>query len=459
MITNTTTNSSTNLQKRKKSCIPLDSGIIVEMIKGEDLPEDLIQLRKDVYTTEVHWLEENKIIDQNDTHGVHFISRSKETGEILGALTYIDAEKSDFSTHTKIAKDKLTSSFYITRALVKKEFRRLGFFSLLVYTSCRYARMQGRKNLVSFYDNPESAAPSIMKPNFMQDINPRKYSNNENSYELQPSQQEVNHAMHRAFQAMPKDLQNWAAHHYFTDELIYRVKEKTQIFYKNNWVKSIENGTLTKLQYIETLSNTHQYVRWTTRLLGQVVGITKDPELRAHYIRHLSGEIDHEVMIENDLRALGADLDYHINHNPPNSEIYQFMCVQESMSGFRRDPLLFLAVPLGMEAITAFMPHEFIKSLKDCIKSWGVKTPAKACSFFSSHIHTDGGDDGHWQATYEILQKTIKTEYQLRWMLNITDIILDSMTRAYSKFNDFPDLTRTHLPNDLSFSSNNQEVH
>lgn len=179
----------------------------------------------------------------------------------------------------------------------------------------------------------------------------------------------------------------------------------------------------------------HIYVRWTTRLLGTVIGITRDSGLRTHYIHHLGGEVDHEMMIENDIAHLGFDVDYVKHDMSPSENIRAFMALQESLcSGLRRDPCLFLAVPFAIEALTAFLTQDFINQLSRNIASWGVGNPARAMTFLTSHIRSDGGTDGHWDAARQILHRHINGEKELREFLSIVRLVQDSLHGAFSSY-------------------------
>jgi len=179
----------------------------------------------------------------------------------------------------------------------------------------------------------------------------------------------------------------------------------------------------------------HIYVRWTTRLLGTVIGVTSDRELRRHYIRHLQGEIDHEIMLERDIAHLGYDVDFVKHHMSPTEDIRAFMSLQESLcTGPRRDPSLFLAVPLAIEALTAFLNQEFLGQLSENIAAWGVNDTSRAMTFLTSHIRTDGGTDGHWDATRQILHHYLEGERELQEFLSIVRLVQESQHKAFTSY-------------------------
>ena len=210
------------------------------------------------------------------------------------------------------------------------------------------------------------------------------------------------------------------------------------MFHRTAFFQRTHDGTLTRDQYINSVANNHQFVRWTTRLLGRVVGITHERELRKHFIEHLKGEVDHEILLENDLRHLGADVDYVKNHMAPSPHIRQFMAIQESVAAFHRNPTWFLAVPFSVESASAFLTSDFIDALKRCVAGWDIANPGRACTFLSSHISTDGGDDGHWEATRRILRHSCRTDADLQQMCAISRAVMNALTSAYDSYGARP---------------------
>jgi hypothetical protein len=158
----------------------------------------------------------------------------------------------------------------------------------------------------------------------------------------------------------------------------------------------------------------HHFVRWTTRLLGHAVAASNDVRLRNHYLAHLSGEINHEVIIERDLAALGEDVTFSTGSTVPDTGTRLFMAVQESLIGFHRDPVLFMASPLAAEGLASHLTPAFVERLTGCAASWGVREPARVISFFTSHVSTDGGEDGHWETTVSLLAEHLRSERDLQ---------------------------------------------
>jgi hypothetical protein len=184
-----------------------------------------------------------------------------------------------------------------------------------------------------------------------------------------------------------------------------------------SFFRALRERRLAREQYVYTLSNLYQFVRHTTRLIGRAIGHSADPELRRHWIGHLNGEINHEVIIERDLAHLGEDVEYVMRHMPPNARTQEFMAIQESAIAYYADPVLMMASPLAAEAVTAHLDQRFVDDLLACVASWGVSEPARACKFLTSHMNTDGGEDGHWRMSIEALPRLIRDESQLSLFL------------------------------------------
>lgn len=203
--------------------------------------------------------------------------------------------------------------------------------------------------------------------------------------------------------------------------------------------RAVHEGTLTREQYAYALGNVHQFVRHTTRLAARGVGHSPTTEMRSHFIHHLNGEVNHELIIERDLAHLGEDVDYVRTHMPPNGPTQEFMVVQESMIGYYQDPVLLLAAPITAEGVTAHLDEAFIASLTEIVSSWGVEHPERACKFFSSHMHTDGGDDGHWEMSVRFAGRCLTDETKHQFFLCSMRSAMRATTRLYdSLVTDLP---------------------
>jgi hypothetical protein len=161
----------------------------------------------------------------------------------------------------------------------------------------------------------------------------------------------------------------------------------------------------------------HHFVRWTTRLLGLAVARSEDPALRESFVDHLRGEVNHERILERDLQHLGEDLPFVLERSAADVGTRVFMAVQESLVGFHGDPLRFLASPLAAEGLASHLDADFLEALEAKLARWGVPEPRRAMTFFSSHVSTDGGDDGHWKRTLATALAHVRSEDELQAFL------------------------------------------
>ncbi|HLB55751.1 MAG TPA: hypothetical protein VJK30_00270 [Coxiellaceae bacterium] len=237
--------------------------------------------------------------------------------------------------------------------------------------------------------------------------------------------QQLSYAIFQAYEAC-NATEHTFIQTYFIHEILTTFQIWVENLFQNSWFRAIKTRTLTKEQYIITLYNLHAFVKYTTRLAARCVAYSDSRELRNHYINHLKGEVNHEVIIESDLRALHADVDYLINAHVAHPATNAFMTLQESVIGYKQNSALMLACPFIAEGMTANINSTFVTDLHETIKSWGVKSPDAASRFLTSHMKTDGGDDGHWIRVIMMIDKVIETEKQQREFLAIMNLATSS---------------------------------
>jgi hypothetical protein len=199
-----------------------------------------------------------------------------------------------------------------------------------------------------------------------------------------------------------------------------------------SFFKALREQRLSREQYVYALSNMYQFVRQTTRLIGRAIGASADPDLRKHWISHLVGEVNHEVLIERDLKHMGEDVDYVVRHMAPNARTREFMAIQESLIAYYNDPILLMASPLAAEAVTAHLDQRFADGLVQSATRWGLPDPKRACSFLISHMNTDGGEDGHWRMSIDVLPKLIQSEARLSMFLAANEAARRTMQGVFS---------------------------
>jgi len=248
--------------------------------------------------------------------------------------------------------------------------------------------------------------------------------------------QRLDVALARTAAALARDPNHQLPPRYLAEEVGQHLEGFFERIYASKWFRAVYDQTLTRGQYVYTLSNMHQFVRFTTRILGRCVAHAEDPALRVHFIRHLQEEINHERIIERDLEALGEDVDYVRDAMPPNLATRQFMAAQESAIAFHRDPVLLLAAPLAAEGISGHLDNAFMEALHESAKRWGVDEPSKITRFYSSHIDFDGGEDGHWESTVSVLAAHLTDETKLARFLSVLAATTHAMERCYDSWID-----------------------
>lgn len=286
---------------------------------------------------------------------------------------------------------------------------------LILYLGLRRARIWGRHSVVAQVgaDDPQARILDL------EPVDPGG----------QLRAQQLGLAMHRAFTACDDPQRGFCGRHMLAEacELLARHARR---FADTAWVRAVKAGRLARAHYVATLASTHQYVRYTPRLLARAVAVSQDEELREHFLRHLDGERRHDKLIEADLRHLGADVDYVREHMAAGAATLAFMVVQESMIGFHQDPILFLAAPFVAEGLAAGVDPEVLPALAANIRAWG-RDPLQATRFLRSHVHLDGGDDGHWQRSCELLGRRLGDEQLQQRFLAVVQLAADAFVRCY----------------------------
>ena len=414
--------------------------IVVKFFAGRNCPAEIVDLRRKGFVEERRFLPDAELLGPNDELGPH-IGIYDGAGVLLGATHVMFADESDFSEFSGIHPEFLRNAIFSSRSVVASHARNRGVVSLLLYVAMRWGRMHGRRHGVGYVEVGEPTAQRILGCKEIPRCPRRKVQGADGKfYDVIATYGSLDYAAQRCFLSMTKTIKEFVCRELMPEEIVAAARRGIDSAYDNLWFKRVVDGTLTRNQYGEAIANLHQYVRWTTRLLAQVISATDDPVLRGHFIEHLKGEIDHERLLERDLAAIGWDVDWVINHMAPAPDILQFMTVQQSLVSFERDPVLFLTVPLVAEGLSAFMDPAFVDALESCVKVWGIANPRAATKFIRSHVGTDGGDDGHWASVQNVLAHSLSDEAQLQKGLALIQSISGAMNRAYSGYVSTPDL-------------------
>ena len=403
------------------------------VIHRGSLTDDVRGMRERVLRDEVRSLAQSEIESEDDVHGAHFCLY--QGGSLAGSVLGLMAAQSGFPARSGIPPERLSGVYYATRLMIAPEFRGRGLSSLLIYGLFREARILDCRKVVAFMGEEDAVAARVTRAEPMPGVPPLHYTSHQGTQlTLHAVQADVNYAMFQCWRGLRGDLRGFVADRLLSDEVIRTVLRLTDIFYDNPWFHRVSDGSLTRGQYVEFLANNHQFVRWTTRILARAAGLAADGDLRNHYLHHLSGEIDHEKLIERDLAHLGADVEYVREHMSPCVDIGHFMGVQEGIVGFRADPYLLLAVPIAIESLTAHLSGRFVDELEACVRGWGFAEPSKATSYLRSHIPLDGGEDGHWGRTGRAVSRFLKTEAETQRFVGVARMVIIAIDRALRSY-------------------------
>ncbi len=413
----------------------VQESIRIKVIDGGQYPEEYINLRREVYSEETKWLSSQELFDANDDAGRHILIYDSITSELMASIVSSPADGGDYYLHAKLPREEFSDAIFSTRIQVSPRHRQKGILKLIIYLSMREGRLMGKKRYVGYVEPGDIPTWRVLRYEALEGAAVRGVKGADgHQYNVVPIESTLDEGCMRSFQLLPNELQEWVVRNCFVEEIAQTVLNRVNDFYRIEYFNQIRNHTLTRSNYLSSLKNQYQYVKWTTKILGRAVGMTDDAELREHYVSHLKGEVNHEKWLENDMEYLGSDFPYVRDHLVPDVGIMNFMFIQEALASSRQDPILFLGVPVAIEAISGFLDERFIKDLKACIRNWGYDEPSKGCSFLSSHIHTDGAVDGHWINTLRSLGKYLKTEKQLQETLRVVHLVMNALEQSYSGF-------------------------
>lgn len=417
---------------------------IIAPASTSEIPEDLRSLRSEAYVGELAELEEASLFTAEDLRSDHLLLYHGDTVIGASALGPLNAYPRIESLLKGTNAKGLGSVWVDTRNVIHKDFRGHGLYHLLVYLGYSYLRAKGVDKTVALFPSGRSiVAATHYGAKACKGVLPATQAvPGGSSLSLVLHQMpEPGYICHKSYGFLPQALRAVLPTLAIAPNIEMHVKREIRRFHQSSFFRAVAEGMLTREQYIDALGNNLRYVQWTTRILAKMVGSTPDRVLRNHYLDHLKGEVDHDLLIERDLDYLGADLDYYRDHKVADPPIAQFMLAQEAFCEFRRDEKLFLAVPLTIEGFTAFLSSEFIDQLKALIASWGYSKPARGCRFLASHIATDGDrEKGHWIRTSKVVSRCIATERQAAEFHTLINVVSDSLYRGFEGISQRPSL-------------------
>lgn len=351
------------------------------------------------------------------------------SGRLLASAQVVRAERASALTELNLAQADLRVNALLSDAVLHDA--RPGTLAALLYAAARRARILDRANLLLKADEPlAKLAEPIWHLSRCSEQLPGLTT------------QRVDLAVHYADQKLLElGLQ-------VDPKLRAREVAETARRWLSNgrsWglFRAVHARSLTRRQYVYALSNIYQFVRHTTRILARCIAHSGTTEMRSHFIHHLNGEVNHELIIERDLENLGEDVSFVRDHMAPNGPTQGFMAIQEALIGYYADPVLLMASPMAAEGVTAHLDRPFIDALHECMRAWGVAVPEKASKFFVSHMSTDGGADGHWETTVNFLSKCLENETKHQLFLRSMRNSMRETQRLYDSFaDDVPSWTK-----------------
>lgn len=397
------------MEKLLTSEIKVQDRFVVAETESWKLPEKL---------EESGWIVKNNL---KATDGITIKIIKKDGEQLLACAQIAPAEKSDLKDILKLPEESLAKSILISSVWVCPH-NKDNLLPAILYFSLRRGRILQRKHVVSLVKNLEGAIVNSFKL--------KEFAKSYNS-ELTPVAQALDYAIYQSYQQCHGEALTIVKRH-FMSEVQETVERWIKQFFQGSWAQAIVQEKISKEQYIATLCHWHQFVRQTTQHIARAVANAANRELRNHYIHHFKGEINHELLIEHDLKHFNCDLDFLLHFQMPSEATKEFMAVQESTIGFYQNPVLLLACPLAAEGMTASIKPAFLEALYRRIASWGIANPQDAARFLSSHVHTDGGDDGHWSRVLTMIGKYIDNEQLLQNFLSVLNVAMHTYERAHN---------------------------
>lgn len=359
------------------------------------------------------------------------ITISRADGTCVASAVVAPAEESSLLHRLGLPAEATSKCAFVSDVMLEAESTP-SLRAALMYLCARRARIWDRSVLTAGLgkDGSMEGAAALLDLQPLQNI--KRFEAHRQTWLLCAQRTDI--AIHRAWTAASE-------HHallqqQFTAEAVETLERWMKRFFANSWFRAVREGTLTREQYIYTLSNLHQFVRWTTRHIGKAIACSDDRAIRNKWLDHLQGEVDHEIIIEKDLAALGADVDYVVRWMLPTVENHQFLVTQEAMVSFHADPVLIMASPFVAEGFTGHLDQSFLDDLRRTAKSWGIENPKQVTAFLASHVEFDGGDDGHWEQSRQMLDRFLRTEEQFALFMNVMRICQNAFDRSYSGYVD-----------------------
>jgi len=363
-----------------------------------------------------------KLTKIKNTDNLCTIKITSSDDNLIGEITIEKAIDSAFQNSSKLTNKQLHNCAILHIPKIYDTNNSQSLLPVLCYFAMSHARIWKCQNIIFACDFDESIATRIIEVLRLEPLNHcQTVTINNQSHTI--FAQRIKYAIYNTYELCETIYKSFLQSE-FINEILETFEAWLIEFFQDSWCTAIATRSISKEQYITSLYNMHQFVRHTTRLAARCVACSDDRELRNHYIYHLKGEINHEIIIESDLTGLGVDLDYILNAHVAHKATSKFIVLQESTIGYRQDPVMMLACPFIAEGLTANISHDFVDHLHATIQSWGIDNPETVSKFLTSHMHFDGGVDGHWLRVIMMTHKFIKTELQLQHYLNTMQLAM-----------------------------------
>jgi hypothetical protein len=373
------------------------------------------------------WLEVGRRIEQSAAYQRRLVIQSSDTDRVFAQMSIWQAEHHPLANQLAFQPHSLEKTIVISDIEIVEKLGDEPILPGALYLALREGRIMKRHNVLLFLSESESHIADLLKLKPLKHLSPIT----DGTVERRAYAQLIDDAMYHVYKACQDRILHLVQDE-MTNEIVRTFEFWLRELYLGPWARAIYERTLTREQYVSTLSNFHCFVRYTTRLLGRAIALSNDQPLRDHYIQHLKGEINHEKIIERDLEFLQEDVEYVKQYRQPSYETKAFLVVQESTLAYYQDPVLFLACPIAAEGVAAYLTQEFLDCLYACIASWGIKEPKKAAHFITSHTNFDGGDDGHWNQTIMKIKSYVQTETRVREFLGVLKTAMNALERSYN---------------------------
>lgn len=395
----------------------------------KEIPAEILELRRKSFVVEAGIMAPNRITTEDDFRGVHTLVFDKVSGQLVAA---VHSQPAAESMHFRsIPRNQLQKMIYAQRLTIDSAFRGQKILPFILMAGVRPYRNLGYKEVAYFLDENNGPVMRHYNPEPLPIIESIQIPDIPKSMFLNPYSNSIEYWDHIGSKHSGEQLKDLLSFLYL-DDIELALKRNVRHFNEISLWKKARNRSLRKIDWIQILSGLHQYVRFTTRTLAWAVGSSEDAHLRNSYIHHLKEEIDHERIIEDDLKNLGADLDFYVNKRPTCPEAMMINSLGDSLLLARRQPHLYLAIPFMLEGTTAHLERNHLVNLLECIQSWGIEEPEFAAQILVSHVDFDSGETGHHVHSFKMIQRYIVDEKSKSDFITIMNIAYQALDNLFS---------------------------